>query len=133
MSLACVTSYLGEVFPQLLTELKNGECRFWSLSDNTATDAQGFISSDHAPRTIEFLPCSWIPQKKLPEEIEIAAQTRATAVYKISVAFGTIVKPSDKLELRFKLGAVETQFLEIISVVNHTNVFWQVYAVDIEE
>lgn len=114
-------------------ELKNGECRFWSLSDSAATDAQGFISSDFAPRTVGFLPCSWIPQKKLPEEIEIADQTRASAVYQISVAPETVVKPSDRLELRFKLGETETQFLEIISVVNQTNVFWQIYAADIEE
>ena len=133
MSIACVTDYLGDIFPQILTELKNGECRFLSLDDNTATDAQGFISSGFTPRTDGFLPCSWIPQKKLPEEIEIANQTRSSAVYKISVAPGVICDPSDRVEIRFKLSQPETRSLEIVSVVNQNNVFRQIYAVDIEE
>ena len=131
MSFACVTNYLGDFFPQLLTELKNGECRFLALNDGTATDAQGFISSDYSPRTVYFLPCSWNPEKKSADEKEVAAQTRASAVYEIRVAKDVVVLPSDQLEMKFS--ADDVQILEILSVVNQSNVYKQIFAININE
>lgn len=115
----------------MLGALKNGEVRFLRKADATLTDDQGFPSSGYVPRTTEFFPCVWTA--KAIDEKEVAGQTRALAGYEIQVSGSAEVHPSDRVELRFKLGSSETETLEIAARVNESNVTWRIVAVDIEE
>ena len=135
MSFQCAANYLQENFGQVLANLSNGECRFL-VSGNEATDAQGFPVSSFTPRTANYLRCAWKAIKI--DEKTIATQTRGLCGYEISVAQmigGTqiIAKPSDRLELKLKIGATESETLEIVALQNVSGVIWTIYAVDINE
>lgn len=137
MSLSCITDYLAENFQFLSNELKNGECRFLALpAGDPATDDAGFPSDAPAARTAGFIPCAWTAKKF--DEKEVATQTRATAGYEVVVAqqfegAAVVCKQSDRLELKINLVTGETIECEIVARLNESNVFWRIFAVDIDD
>lgn len=137
MSLACITAYLKENFQNIQNELKNGECRFLALpAGDPATDDHGFPSDTAAPRTDGFIPCTWTAKKI--DEKSIADQTRPLAGYEISVpqifdGSPVIVKPSDRIEIKQDLNSSVVSEMEIVARLNESNVFWRIYAVDIDD
>lgn len=130
-----MTSYLAEQFGYLQTELANGACRALALDDSELTDSQGHPSSGYAPRTPGFLPCSWTAKKI--EEKFVSDRTRSLAGYEITLpqkqgGVQTVFKPSDRLELKLKPNDASAVELEILAVLNQSNVAWTIYAIDLE-
>lgn len=121
----------------LLAPLYNGEIRIRSLGSESAaeeTDEQGFPKPVFDTSDTAFVPCVWVG-KKIDERM-VAEQTRTLAGYEISVLQTEAVITPDargRLEIKFQPGAEDFQTIEILAVVNQQNLFWQIYAVDIEE
>ena len=43
------------------------------------------------------------------------------------------INTKGRLQLKLKIGADTFETLEILAVINQTNIFWQIYAADIDE
>lgn len=121
----------------LLAPLVNGACRFRDSADTgDETDDRGFLLPVYENDAGEFYPCVWIG-KKIDESL-IADQTRSVAGYEITIqqiinGIPVAVAANGKMDLRLKPDVTNFQTLEIVAVINQTNIFWQIFAIDIEE
>lgn len=129
--------YLNAHTHGMLDFVNNGSVRFLALPDSPATDAAGFPSDSFTPRTTEFLPCSWAAKKI--EEKEVATQTRSLSGYEINLSqtapdgSPVVVRPSDRVEIKFRPSADETEELEIVSLLNISKILWRVFAVRLND
>lgn len=107
-----------------------------ALNEDDATDDQGFPLSEFAPRTANFIDCSWsIPHEAANDAGEdvIGQKPREYRRYEITIASSVVVESSDRIELKEDPNVSDIRTLEVTAVTNQTNVAKMIYATELAE